>query len=131
MSFERIMSVQMVLQIPASSIRYRKEFHSAYKDVNETMEHWYSRLERLSEACEYGEYGEAFLLNQFICGLDGMIFERLCAEEGDLSLTNIIDFTHTYELGKEQLDVVSVNKGNTVFLCDNRIYLFRSQSWYK
>lgn len=99
---------EVSLRVPASSIRHRKEFHLANKDVDESMENWYNRLRGLAEACEYGSHFDAFLLHQFIIGLDPVILESLYAEERDLSLIDVIELTRNYERNKEQVDVVSV-----------------------
>ncbi len=98
----------MALRIAASSIRYRKEFHSAHKGTDESVENWYDRVKALAEQCEYGLDSEAFILNQFICGLDVLILEHLYAtEKGDLSLTDVFDLSKQFEHNKEPVDVVS------------------------
>lgn len=107
---------QISLRIPASSIRYRKEFNLAHKDINETMDDWYNRLRELAAACEYDSHIDAFLLHQFICGLDESILEHLSAEESDLSFTSIIDSIKTYERSKEPVVVVSINQGIIIVL---------------
>lgn len=97
----------MVLRISTASIRYRKEFNSANKLADETLENWYDRLKDLAESCDYGTHLEAFILNQFICGLDALILDYLHAEQTDLSLNDVFDLTKSFEPSNELVDVVS------------------------
>lgn len=101
----------MALRIPSSSIRYRKEFNSANKNVDETLENWYDRLKQLAERCEYGSCSEAFILHQFVCGLDVLILELLDAQQKDLSLIDILDLTKNIDRSHEPVDVVSLFLG--------------------
>lgn len=98
----------MALRITASSIHHRKDFQSTVKDNDETLEHWYDRVKSLAEPCEYGQHSEAFILNQFICGLDVLILNYLYAEQIDLSLDVVFDLTKQFERSREPVDVVSV-----------------------
>ncbi|KAG4077404.1 hypothetical protein HA402_009805 [Bradysia odoriphaga] len=98
----------MVLRISAASIRYRKEFNSANKHGDETLENWYDRLKVLAESCDYGTYLEAFILNQFICGLDALILEYLNAEQKDLSLDDVFELTKSFVHSNELVDVKPV-----------------------
>lgn len=101
---------QITIRIPASSIRHRKDFNLANKDINESLEDWYYRLRGLAEACEYDSHLDAFLLHQFICGLEDSILEHLNLENRDLSFIDIIDLIRSYEGSKEPVVVVSLNK---------------------
>lgn len=105
---DRKEQISMALRIPASSIRHRIKFNLANKNVEETMENWYKRLKELAEPCKYGTYSEAFILQQFICGLDGLLVERLHAEQKDLALVDVFDLTKSYERSNDVVDVVSV-----------------------
>lgn len=116
MSRHREKQPVMTLRIPAASIRHRKEFNLANKNGEETMENWYKRLEELAEPCEYGSYAEAFILQQFICGLDVLLLEHLHAEPKDLSLIDVFDLAKNYERNNEEVDVVSVDR-DRYFYC--------------
>ncbi|KAG4075650.1 hypothetical protein HA402_003475 [Bradysia odoriphaga] len=87
----------MVLRISTYSIPYRKEFNSASKQADETLKNWYDRLKNLAQPCDYGLYSEAFILNQFICGLDTLILKYLNAEQKDLSVNDVFDLTKSFE----------------------------------
>lgn len=99
----------MAERIRASSIRPRKDFNSAVKDADETMENWYNRLKQLADQCEFGYHSEVFILHQFICGLDVAIVEHLRAEENDLSLSDIFELTRNFEHSNVEVDVVSID----------------------
>lgn len=109
MSYVHEEHATMAQRIPTSSIRHRKEFNLASKDVDETMENWYNRLKQLAEQCEYGSHSEAFILHQFICGLDVLLLEHLRVEERDLSLSDVFDLTKKFEYSNVEVDVVSVD----------------------
>lgn len=121
----------MVLRISTTSIRYRKQFHSANKQADETLENWYDRLKVLAESCDYGTHLEAFILNQFICGLDALILDYLHAEQKELSLTDVIDLTKSFEHSGELEDVVSVDDmgGLVTRIKCELIPNNRNQSW--
>lgn len=107
----------MSLSIPAASIRHRKEFNSACKNADETVENWYQRLKELAEPCEYGTYLEAFVLHQFICGLDVWILDHFNAEKKDLSLIDVFELMKNYERNNEPDDVVSTNVQQPFICC--------------
>lgn len=104
----------MVLRISTTSIRCRKEFISAIRQSDETLENWYDRLKVLAESCDYGTYLEAFVLNQFICGLDALILDYLIAEQKELSLNDVFDLTKGLEHNDEPEDVVSFSNRKTL-----------------
>lgn len=97
----------MVLQISTASILYRKDFIAANKHADETLENWYIRLKTLAEPCEYGTHLEAFILNQFICGLDELIVEYFHTEQQYLSVNDVFELTKSFTHSNEPVDVVS------------------------
>ncbi|XP_037025994.1 zinc finger protein 883-like isoform X2 [Bradysia coprophila] len=94
----------MVLRFSTYSIPYRKEFNSANKQADETLKNWYDRLKILAQPCDYGLHSEAFILNQFICGLDTLILEYLNAEQKVLSVNDVFDLTKSFEHSNELVD---------------------------
>lgn len=99
--------MSVAVTLPISSIQYRKAFHSANKQTDETVDDWYRRLEDLAQLCNYGCYLEVLLLDKLIVGLDETILERLCMEQDDLSLTNVIEFLRSSDVNDDHIDIVS------------------------
>lgn len=110
------MSVAVTLS--PSSIPYRQAFHSANKSTNETVDDWYNRLRDLAQPCNYGCYLEVLLLDKLIVGLDDTLLERLCTNERDLSVKNVIEISRYFETTNEHIDIVSSLhcKGNNIKL---------------
>lgn len=108
----------MALRIPVSSIRHRKEFNVANKNADETLDNWYNRLKELAEPCQYGSNSEAFVLHQFICGLDVLLLEQLLdgGQQKELSLIDIFDLIKNIERINEPVDVVSLHRGRGRFI---------------
>ncbi|KAG4074129.1 hypothetical protein HA402_014334 [Bradysia odoriphaga] len=84
---------------------HRKAFHLANKDSNETVDEWYHRLQDLALSCDYGCYLEMLLLDKLVVGLDEFILDRLCKEQKDLSLKNVIEFSRNYEVSSDHMDI--------------------------
>lgn len=97
--------MNVAVTLPPSSIPYRKAFHSANKQTNETVDDWYHRLNNLAQSCNYGCYLDVLLLDKLILGLDDTILERLCMEERELSVSDVIELSH--EVNNEHIDIVS------------------------
>ncbi|KAG4067741.1 hypothetical protein HA402_005513 [Bradysia odoriphaga] len=108
----------MVLRISVASIPYRKQFISANKHADETLKNWYDRLKDLAVSCDYGMHSEAFILNQFICGLDALILEYLRTEQTDLSVNDVFDLTKSIEPVDVDQVLVSI-KSEEVYLSDD------------
>lgn len=99
------MSVAVTLS--SSLVRYRRAFHLANKESNETVDEWYHRLQDLAVSCDYGSYLEMLLLDKIVAGLDEIILDHLCKEQNDLTLKEVIDFSRNYEMGNDHIDMVS------------------------
>lgn len=100
----------MVLRISTASILYRKEFNSSNKHADETLKNWYDRVKVLAELCDYGSHLEAFILNQFVCGLDTFILEHFRSEQKDLSVNDVFDLTKSFEHNSDLVVVVSLTE---------------------
>lgn len=99
--------MSVAVTLPTSSIQYRRAFHSANKQTNETVDDWYHRLQDLALLCNYGNYLEVLLLDKLIVELDKTVLDRLCEKEQDLSLRNVIEFARNFERNNETDDIVS------------------------
>lgn len=71
---------------PVIIFRERRNFWDAKKGDNETVSIWYARVKKLAMECRFGPQLEKFVLNKFVTGFSGKIFERLCEEDEYLSL---------------------------------------------
>ncbi|XP_017468657.1 PREDICTED: uncharacterized protein K02A2.6-like, partial [Rhagoletis zephyria] len=71
---------------PVIVFRERRSFFDARKTEGESVSKWFARVKRLAMECKFGNQLEQFVLNKFVTGCDGKVFERLCEEEEDLTL---------------------------------------------
>lgn len=109
--------MSVALTLSPSSIPYRRAFHSANKLSNETVDDWYHRLKDLAKPCNYGCYLEVLLLDKLIVGLDDTLLERLCTNERDLSVKNVIEISRYFEAtNEEHIDIVSRLHTNQITL---------------
>lgn len=97
--------MSVTVTLPVSSIQYRKAFHSAYKQSNESVTDWYHRLQDLAQQCNYGCYLDVLLLDKLVLGLGETLIDRLCTDRSELSLKNVIEFSIN-----EHVDIVSDNR---------------------
>lgn len=68
--------------------RERKTFFAAEKTESESIASWLARLKKLALNCKFGVSLEQFVLNKFISGTSGPIFERFCEEDENLNLAD-------------------------------------------
>lgn len=101
--------MSVAVTLPTSSVKFRRAFHSANKEINESVENWYHRLQVLAQPCNYGCYLDVLLLERLIIGLDEAIVDRLCLEQQDsISLSNVIELTRSMdEATDEHIVIVS------------------------
>jgi len=64
-----------------------KKFHESSKSDDETVAACYAEVKQLACSCKFGPNLEAFVLNQFNMSLPSAIFERICEEDQQLSLS--------------------------------------------
>lgn len=86
--------MSVAITLPTSSIQYRRAFHSASKETNESVTEWYHRLTELAQQCDYGGYLEVLVLDKLVLGLDEADVDRLCTNYANLSVKNVIEFCH-------------------------------------
>lgn len=65
-------------QIFINLIKYRKLFHTAQKESTETAKEWFSRVNKLSKSCIFGQNSKTFILDKFLTGLDEALLDILC-----------------------------------------------------
>jgi len=75
----------------------RKVFHESSSHNHESVLNWYARVKKLSINCKFGMNLDAFILNQFIMGLPTYIFETMCEENENLTLTKTLEKAITWE----------------------------------
>ena len=68
----------------------RKKFYDAKKTDGESVTAWFTRVKKLAGKCKFGTNLDAFVLDKFVCGLPGIIFERLCEEDEKLTAANAL-----------------------------------------
>ncbi|XP_055922719.1 uncharacterized protein K02A2.6-like, partial [Eupeodes corollae] len=76
--------------IPVIVFRERRTFLEAKKSDTETASQWFARLKKLAKDCKFGQQLDAFVLNKFITGFEGKVFERLCEENEKLKLSEAL-----------------------------------------
>lgn len=74
---------------PVIVFRERLNFHTATKNVNESVTDWYARVKLLAVKCKFDHLDDC-VRDRFIIGManDRKIFERLCEEDNTLTLDN-------------------------------------------
>ena len=82
---------------PVIVFRERKTFGESAKNENESVVEWHARVRKLACTCEFGTDFDKFVLNQFVCGLSGSIFDRLCEEDETLTMTNALKKAMAFE----------------------------------
>lgn len=83
--------------ITVATFRDRRRFHQAVLADNETISDWFNRISALAKHCKFGHELNAFLLDKFIFGLDEKYFERLCQENGTLTLEKSFKIAMKFE----------------------------------
>lgn len=83
--------------IAVATFRDRRGFHQATKDNDETISDWFNRISALAKHCNFGHELNAFLLDKFVFGLDEKYFERLCQENGTLTLEKSFKIAAKFE----------------------------------
>lgn len=71
---------------PTIVFRERQNFFRATKKEAETVALWFARLKKLAKKCRFGPNLDTFVLNQFVTGCSGKLFEKLCEEDERLTL---------------------------------------------
>lgn len=82
---------------PVIIFQERRVFFEAKKRDEERVSEWYARIRRLAMDCAFGAHIEKFVLNKFVTGFEGKIFERLCEEDQHLTLKDALKKTLTME----------------------------------
>ncbi|XP_062556822.1 uncharacterized protein K02A2.6-like [Armigeres subalbatus] len=93
--------------------RERTSFYRARQESGESVQEWYVRLKKLSLNCDFKEHLDHALKNIFVTGLQpGPIFERLCEEEDNVSLENLLKIAVKREATLKNRTLLEVNKIN-------------------
>jgi len=75
-----------------SFFRKREEFYSLRKDSHDTVNDWYIKIKNAAAQCKFGRNLNFALKDKFITGLnDGIIKDRLCEEDLDKELNEIVE----------------------------------------
>lgn len=75
----------------------RQKFYSAQKLDGETVTSWFTRVKKLAITCKFGASLDAFVVDKFVCGMTGKIFERLCEEDEKLEPNDALKKAITIE----------------------------------
>lgn len=60
-----------------SAFHHRKKFYSSVKDVNESVEEWFHRIQESVNGCDFGALINVLLIDKFVSGLDAHLFGKL------------------------------------------------------
>lgn len=105
---------------PTIIFRERKKFYSAEKSDGETVSTWFARIKKLALDCQFGNQLDAVVLDRFVCGMQGKIFERLCEEDETLTLSSALKkaiiaeakITAQSQYAESEVNFVKRGKGN-------------------
>lgn len=75
---------------PVVVFRERKNFFASSKGENETVSAWHARVKKLAVDCKFGAALVGNVLNKFICGMEGKLFERLCELDETVTLPDAV-----------------------------------------
>lgn len=93
---------------PVVAFRERKQFYAATKERAESNVEWMARIKFLAASCNFGNKIEGVILDKFVTGLDGGVFDRLCEEETEtLTLTRAMDLAAKYEIKSQKTEEVN------------------------
>ncbi|XP_037805897.1 uncharacterized protein K02A2.6-like [Lucilia sericata] len=103
---------------PVIIFRERRNFFDAKKKSDESVAVWYARLKKLAMECKFGSQLQQFVLNKFVTGCEGKIFERLCEEDEGLTLEVALKKALTieaklYSQRETNEEVYYIQKNNT------------------
>lgn len=99
---------------PTIVFRERKKFYAANKSDTESITEWFTRVKSLAISCKFGASLNKFVLDRFVCGIEGKIFERLCEEDEKTELTAILKKAMILELKFAQQVSKSENEVNFI-----------------
>lgn len=82
---------------PVILFRERQNFYAAHKKDTETVAAWYARLKDLALTCKFGANLDVFVLNKFVTGSTGKLFEKLCEDDERLTLEEALKKAMIFE----------------------------------
>lgn len=75
---------------PTIIFRERKNFYLTKKNEDETISQWFAKVKKLALNCKFGSNLDAFVLDKFVMGLPNKIYERICEEDENLTLSDAL-----------------------------------------
>lgn len=85
----------------------RSLFYDSMQDDNEVVVDWYLRMKNLADGCEFGDQLNDKIKDRFITGLQkGQIFERLCKEDYNKTLKDLVDTAVKTEIALKLITVI-------------------------
>lgn len=100
----------IVSTISVKSIWFRRKFHDANKDVDETVTEWLNRVQKLAKPCEFGKELNTFIWDKFIVGLDDNLLNHFCLDNKTISL----DIRKALQTLRQHEDEIECNKQDTL-----------------
>lgn len=87
----------------------RKEFYTAVKNEDESVSAWFARVKSMAIKCKFGNGLDNCVLDRFICGMSGKIFERLCEEDEKVTTAKALKKAIILETKYAQKPINEVN----------------------
>lgn len=87
----------------------RKIFYETKKTDDETILEYVLRLRKLASSCKFETRLEDMILDKFITGMEGRIYERLI-EDDTWTLEKAIEISKRYELRKDMQSINNIKK---------------------
>lgn len=86
---------------PVIAYKERKDFYSLIKTDGESCVEWMARVKCCASNCDFAEKLTGVVLDKFVTGQSGRIFERLCEENhSTLTLERALELASKYEAQK-------------------------------
>lgn len=95
---------------PVIAFKERQEFYTLTKTECESSVEWMARVKSCASNCDFAERLANIVLDKFVTGQSGRIFERLCEENhSTLTLTRALELASKYEAQKISTQSVNEN----------------------
>lgn len=105
--------------LPVIVYQERKKFYEAGKDEEESVAQYLLKLRTMASTCKFGERQEGNIVDKFVTGMNGKIYQRLCEEE-NWTAEKALEVAKKYEMN------LSDNQSAVNFIKQNKKYAARS-----
>lgn len=93
---------------PVIAYKERKEFYNLTKSDGESAVEWLARVKRAAGNCEFADLLSSIVLDKFVTGQSGRIFDRLCEENHTtLNIQRALELSIKFEIQSSSSQAVN------------------------